>query len=332
MIRLAIIGCGAIVEELHLPAAALVPEVEVMTLVDPDPKRADQLADRFSIGTTATSLDDVGDDVDAILIATPPHVRPQLCKQAFERGWHVLAEKPLANSLAECREMTDAARRAGRILAAAHVYRFWPSRARLKQALDCDEYGRVLRVTVSQGKPYMWNSVTGYTVRREMVPGGVLINAGIHPLDTLLWWFGDPISFDYKDDSLGGLESNVDLKLRFENEMEVRFHQSRTCQLPHEIVIETETHAIHLPTYDRDAFQVSGMGNETTIACSDHETDGLAAGVLQLRDFAASILEERSPKITGEEGTRVIQLIESCYNAKRCRILPTIAPIPGEVW
>jgi predicted dehydrogenase len=52
----------------------------------------------------------------------------------------------------------------------------------------------------------------------------------------------------------------------------------------------------------------------------------------QLIDFAQAITQGRPPKVTGEEGSRVIRLIEQCYAMKKQRPLPGLAPIPGAMW
>jgi predicted dehydrogenase len=52
----------------------------------------------------------------------------------------------------------------------------------------------------------------------------------------------------------------------------------------------------------------------------------------QLADFVAAIREEGAPRVSGEEGTRVIRLVEACYKAKHERQLPLTAPQPGFTW
>ena len=334
IIRLGIVGCGAITESLHLPAAALQNEVVVNSLVDVDLELAARLASRFGIAQVTSSICDCK-DLDAVLIATPPHVRIPLVQQAVSMGLHVLAEKPLGNSWKDCEAQIHAANSAGKILAAAHVYRFWPSRQKIFDAICSQEFGRVQRIDVSQGKPYSWKSVTGYTMQKELVPGGVLINAGIHPLDSLLWWMGDPVSFDYTDDSIGGLESNCFLDMQFAGDIHATLKMSRTSELEHFIHIQTDRGMIDLPTYARDHFFVEQDGVRQKVTCrhkpkTDHEH--LCAARDQLIDFAEAIRLNRPPKVSGEEGARVVRLIEECYRTKKQRPLPKMAPVPGELW
>lgn len=328
-LRLALVGTGAIAEELHIPASQAARNIELVALVDSCATRAQHMGQQFEISRTATDLQAIADDVDAVVLATPPHTHLQLTQQACGLGLHVLCEKPLANTVRECELMCETAVANNCILAAAHVYRFWPSRSTLREHLQSGKWGRVQSVHVSQGRPYSWGATTGYSVRKELVSGGVLINAGIHPLDSLLWWFGDPVAIDYRDDALGGLESNVRLRMEFPGGVSCRFRQSRTCNLKHEIHIDTDSVHIDLPTHDRGGYFVESPGRRKRIECGPDDLSHLQPGINQLEDFSRSILNNDAPRVSGVEGTRVISLIESCYKSKRIRGLPTHVPLPG---
>jgi predicted dehydrogenase len=331
---MAVIGCGAIADSLHLPASRWQRQVTITCVIDRDETLARALAERYDIPRHGTGLEDCL-DVDAVLLATPPHTRVELVREAADRGWHILAEKPIANSTAECLAQVEAANTARVMFAAAHVYRFWASRQRIHEIIRDHEYGDVVRVTVSQGKPYSWKSVTGYTVRKELVPGGVLINAGIHPLDSLLWWLGDPIDVEYHDDALGGLESNFQLRMTFASGTVARLRMSRTTELRHMIRIETTDAVLELPTYATDHFFLIRGGNTQRIACGEKCDSGpehLRPACQQFMDFAQAVAGRGPPRVSGEEGTRVIRLIERCYQLKRTRPLPAVTPAPGELW
>lgn len=331
-LRIAVVGCGLITEQLHLPAIIRADGVQAEALIDSDLSRAAMLARMFSVPHAVKSVSEVAEKVDAVLIATPPHVRVGVMRESLLHSLHVLCEKPLANTVAECEEMLRLAQTTDRVTAVAHVYRFWPVREYLANAFRVNEFGRPLRVLAAQGNPYSWKSVTGYTVRREMVPGGVLINAGIHPLDTLLWWFGEASSFDYHDDALGGLESNCDVTVRFLQGVTARLVMSRTTRLKHVFQIETDSCQIELPTYSRHEFTVRQGNRSRTVRVAEPSDDPLLPAIAQIRDFAQAVKQGSSPRVSIAEGMRVISLVESCYQAKRSRPLPRLAPVPGELW
>lgn len=331
-LRVGIVGCGAIATDLHLPAAARSERCEISAIVDTDLARARAVARQFAVPLAVSSLADLKGQVDAILLATPPHIRIDPIQEAFASGWHVLCEKPLANSVAECELLEQLAERSGSVAGVAHIYRFWPAREYLRRALEAGEFGRPIRAYLSQGNVYSWKSVSGYTVRKELVPGGLLINAGIHPLDTLLWWFGEAIGVEYIDDALGGLESNCHVKLQFRSGVSAELLMSRTTRLKHLMQIETDRGLIDLPTYSRGEFQVHEAGGSRSIQVPDASDDPLLPAVRQLDDFAEAIAAGSTPRVTFSEGKRVIELVERCYLMKRERPLPLRAPVPGAMW
>ncbi len=331
-VRVAIIGCGAIAEMGHIPAARLVEKVHVAALVDTDRARAEELAGRFGVPKVVDSITKVADEMDAVILATPPHIRPVLAEQAFGAGLHVLCEKPLANSGAECKIILAAAKQAKRVLAVAHNNRFLPNRIQVHSLLQQKFLGTLFTVDVEQGGPWDWPTRTGYSVRRDLVPGGVLLNNGLHSLDTLFWWFGTPLDFEYEDDALGGLESNVRIKMDFMGGISCNFRLSRTCTLRNRIAIEGETGNLSVPLFDQAQISVTRNGQTATrkVAASNWDFVGVLAE--QLQDFVLSIETMGMPRVTGAEGLRVIEFIEKCYAAKHQRPLPKRAPIPGLTW
>lgn len=330
--RLAIVGCGAVAEVGHIPAACKLKNVKLVALVDTDIDRAEMLAQRFGVPKAVSSLQNVANDVDVVILATPPHIRPVIAEQAFAAGLHVLCEKPLANTSEECQAILSAATKANRVLAVAHTARFFPNRIHVRSLLKEKFLGKLATVDVEQGDPYSWPTRTGYTVRPDLVPGGVLLNEGVHSLDTLLWWFGSPLDFEYEDDSLGGIESNARMKIRFAGNISCRLRLSRTCKLENRIRLEGEAGSLVLPLYDQAEIVITRGGRTVSEKVAQSNWDFVEVVSEQLQDFAHSIDTERPPRATGEDGLAVVEFIEKCYAAKRQRPLPKVTPIPGLTW
>src|SRR6185503_15963324 len=93
------------------------------------------------------------EDVDAVVIATPPHVHCAQTVAAARQGKHVLVEKPMALDPAECRAMIAACREAGIRLGVAYRRRLFPQVVRMRQMLD---EGAVGRVTLVRGHYSGW--------------------------------------------------------------------------------------------------------------------------------------------------------------------------------
>src|SRR5690349_15950737 len=105
-VRLAIVGCGRITEDSHLPAALKANGIELAALVDPDLTRAGVLKRMYGCSCDlASSLDAVIGRVEGALIATPNHTHVDIARVALERGRPVLIEKPLTPRYAEAEEL-----------------------------------------------------------------------------------------------------------------------------------------------------------------------------------------------------------------------------------
>lgn len=330
--RLAVVGCGAIAEQAHIPGAARVKDVVVVALVDTDERRAQAMASKFGIERATSRLDDLAGHVDGVVLATPPHIRSVLAQQALAQGLHVLCEKPMANSAAECRAMLSAAEQAQRTLAVGHNYRFFPNRAFARNQYKSGALGRMINVNVAQGDPFGGSSRTLYTLRREMVPGGVLLNDGVHILDLLFWWFGEPESFEYLDDSLGGLESNVDVTLKYPDGGTGHFRLSRTSSFPNVVEMQFEHGALTFPIYDMSTLTLERNGRSERMALHTTPWDFVEVAALQLKDFARAATSGAPPAVSGEEGLLTVRFIESCYQRAAQRAHPAKTPLPGVPW
>ena len=331
-LRVAIVGCGAISEQAHIPAAARVDEVRLAALVDTDLAHAKALAAQFNVPTAVSSLQDCWDDIDAVILATPPHVRKSLACQSFHKGLHVLCEKPMANSSAECAEMIASARMAKRTLAVAHTYRFFPNRAYARTIYKSGRLGRMISVHIEQGDPFGWPTRTLYTLRQNMVPGGVLFNEGIHALDLLWWWFGAPETFDYQDDSLGGLESNVRLTLRYKEGGIAHFRLSRTCSLKNEVTMQFEKGIVAFPLYEMAGLTLELNGQSKQLVVHTTPWDFVEVAARQLQDFASAAMQGRPASVPGDEGAVAVNMVESCYEKAARRVRPARTPLPGVTW
>src|SRR5688572_18502139 len=134
--RFGLIGCGGI-GSVRAAAVARLPGAVLSAVADVDVARARLLAAQHRCGVVTDWRRLLHrDDVDAVIVSTPPSLHAEMCIAALEAGKHVLCEKPLARSPAECRAITDTARESGLFLATGFNYRFYPSMRRARELLD----------------------------------------------------------------------------------------------------------------------------------------------------------------------------------------------------
>ena len=144
-VRVAVVGYGYWGSK-HVRVLSTMPDVAV-TVVDSDLGRLAEAAAYYpSVETTATSVDDVLDRVDAVLVATPPASHHDVAMQALRAGRHVLVEKPLATSVAEAESMVAAAAANDVQLTVGHTFEYNPAVRQLRDIIRSGQLGRVLYV------------------------------------------------------------------------------------------------------------------------------------------------------------------------------------------
>ena len=124
MIRVGIIGCGKIAQVRHLPEYAANPHAEVVAYYDKNRARAEEMAAKYG-GDVCDSYFDLlnRNDIDAVSICVENRSHAEISTAALYAGKHVLCEKPMAVTLAECESMVAAAERNGKHLMIGHNMR-----------------------------------------------------------------------------------------------------------------------------------------------------------------------------------------------------------------
>ena len=143
-IGVAIIGCGGITLQNHLPGLALCQDVKVAALCDNNPATLEQARQQTGVSVSSTSYEEIvrRDDVQAVIIATPNVAHPPIAHAAIAAGKHVLSEKPLALNYADAKGMADAADQAGVRHMTAFTYRFVPAMRYLSHLIQQGEMGQ----------------------------------------------------------------------------------------------------------------------------------------------------------------------------------------------
>src|SRR5688500_5874863 len=96
---IALIGCGAITEALHLPALARYPAIIAKAIcIDPNLARARAMVTKFGAARAAERYQDVMTEVDGAIVAVPPKLHYPVAMDLLAANVHVLCEKPLAES------------------------------------------------------------------------------------------------------------------------------------------------------------------------------------------------------------------------------------------
>jgi predicted dehydrogenase len=128
-VGVAMIGCGGIALQNHLPGFALCPQARVVALCDTNPAVLERAKSQTGIAAAFADWQDVlkRPDVDAVVIATPNFTHAPIALAAIAAGKHVMCEKPISMNLTEAKQMLAAAEAAGIVHMTAFTYRFVPA-------------------------------------------------------------------------------------------------------------------------------------------------------------------------------------------------------------
>jgi predicted dehydrogenase len=349
-IRTALVGCGK-VGHIHATCLQREREAELVAVCDAQADRATAFAAQYGgrpFADFGTLLRET--QPQAVLIATPHPLHAIPAIAAAQAGAHVLVEKPLAATLADCDAMIAAARNTGVQLGVISQRRFYAPVQRMKAAIDAGKLGRpALGVFIM----YSWRDPAYYRSdpwRGQWATegGGVLVNQSPHQLDLLQWFMG-PIA------EISGCWANVNhpaievddtavAVLRFKNGGLGSIVTS-VAQRPG---IYTKVHihgtsgaSVGVET-DRGATFVAGMsrveepalndiwtipGEEHLLAQFQAEDRVRFAQIdatthyhaLQIRDFLQAIRAGRAPSVTGEEGRVVVEMFTAIYRSQQER-------------
>ncbi|MBV6521947.1 MAG: Myo-inositol 2-dehydrogenase [Gemmatimonadaceae bacterium] len=191
-LRFGLIGCGDI-GRLRVDALARSPGCKLSVVADADQNRARS----FAQGSDVAVADDwralvAREDVDAVLVCTPPRLHAEMCIGAAEHGKHVLCEKPLAFDADEARSIVAAGERYGVRIATGFNYRFYPSFAKAKAILADGRIGRIDHIRSFGGySATSHNQAWVHDV--NTVGGGAMRDVGIHLLDLTRDMLGDVV-------------------------------------------------------------------------------------------------------------------------------------------
>jgi len=350
VIRTAVVGPGKVAHN-HARALMALPESNFVAICGRNREKVENFAMQYNVAAysdVSEMVDKAGVETVVICTPHPAHTGPAIA--AMQAGAHVLVEKPLATTLADCDAMIEAAKKNGVQLGVVSQRRFYDPVRRVKAAIEAGKIGRPLLGTVVI---LGWRDEAYYTSDPwrgtwDAEGGGVLVNQAPHQLDLLQWLMG-PIeeSFGYWD-NLNHPYIEVDdtalAVLRFKNGGlgsivvsnsqkpgiygKVHIHGSNGAS----VGVQTEGGAMFVAGVSEiaepplnDLWTVPGEEHLLEQWQTEDRTAFAVGNItqhyfdLQNRDFLRAILENRAPMITGEQGRVTVEIFTSIYRSQRER-------------
>ena len=194
-IRLGIIGVGQISVREHLPAFYQDSRCRVIAVADPDESRIRLAQEDF--GVPGAYLDWrcmlAEAELDAITIATPPRFHHEIAMAVLEKGIPILLEKPVTVDLEQLDDIIAASQAKACLVMAKQPFRYEAVFDLGKQVIERGELGVILAVQARFGHPgpQHWAPDSPWYFHRDVAGGGVLMDLGVHIIDTVCYLLGD---------------------------------------------------------------------------------------------------------------------------------------------
>jgi predicted dehydrogenase len=147
-LRIGVVGYGYWGSK-HVRVLSGLPNVDVV-VIDPDPARLAEAHRVHGPLQGASHLEECLDDLDGVVVATPPADHAPLAMTALDARKGVLVEKPLAITVADAEAMVDLAASRGACLMAGHTFEYNPAVWKLKELIDSGELGRILYIDTAR--------------------------------------------------------------------------------------------------------------------------------------------------------------------------------------
>lgn len=192
MIRLGLIGCGNMGSAHRRGLEQLKGRARVVATVDLDEALAQTTAEALGAEMATTEYRRIIDRIDAAIVVLPHHLHYPVGLDLLEAGKHLLMEKPLANSEAQCLDLIQAAESRGLTFMVAYCMRFHPLLEEMERLIREKSYGEIFQLSIwteqhTQREPGSWMH------RIATLGGGQLFSHGCHYVDLLLAWLGEPL-------------------------------------------------------------------------------------------------------------------------------------------
>jgi predicted dehydrogenase len=333
-LRIAVIGVG--MGSGHISGYQKDGRAEVVAICDISPDRLKAAGKRFEVECLYEQGERMFEEVelDAVSVAVPNKFHAPLTIAALKRGLHVLCEKPMAMTVKEAEQMLAAAKQARRNLMINFSYRFSDMSFALKQQVDAGVVGDIYFGRTVWHRRRGIPGFGGWFTDKEMAGGGPLIDLGVHRVDLALWLMGYPEPVSITGSTYNEIAGPLAKRARRTYTVEdlaagmIKFDNGATLiveaswavnnRLGEEMITQlygTKGGLVQRNVngqYEFEAELYTDEGGHLFTKKLDWST---ARAPSAYSEFVSSILEERPPLATGEDGLKVMKILEGLYKS-----------------
>ena len=332
MLRVAIIGTGAISPSHIKGYLSFKEECKIVALCDLYEEKADAVNKEFGLEAAVYTdyqqmLDE--EELDLVSICTPPYTHADIAIHSLDKSVNVLVEKPMASSLEECDAMLEAAKRNKKKLSVVAQNRFTTPMMRLKHVLDSGLAGDIVHTQVDS---HWWRGHSYYDLwwrgTWEKEGGGCTLNHAVHHIDIFQWMNGAP-------DEITAITTNTSHDNAEVEDLSVAIGKYQTGALAQitssvvhhgeeqQLIFQGKHARISVPwkvkasTPKENGFPEENPDLEEQLTQAYYEVPELEyeGHTGQIKDVLDAIVEDKPVLVDGEQGRQTLALITAIYES-----------------
>ncbi|MDH7480393.1 MAG: Gfo/Idh/MocA family oxidoreductase [Armatimonadota bacterium] len=338
-VRWGVIGAGGIALRRTIPEAlSMCDTMELVSVMDIDKERARAVAEKFNVPHYCNSEEELlAQDIDAVYIATPLDVHCKQVIQAAEAGKHILCEKPMAATSEEVDMMEAAVKKAGVKFMLGFCMR---NNVYNRKARELVQSGALGRMVMGRAQLTCWYPPIPGAWRQDISKshGGSLIDMGTHCLDLLEWimnakivevtGFQDLLVHSYPTK----VEDTSTIVVRFSNgahgivdnyfnlpdaaaQNTLELHGTKGSIIGQGTIGQDPTGKMFSIIQPEETGYDANQVRNIEAAREEYHLQGVSLYGQMINAMNESIIEDKEPPVTLEDGRHSVKLVEAIYKA-----------------
>jgi predicted dehydrogenase len=334
-INLGVIGLGVGVG--HLRSYQEYSSSKVVAICDKNKDLLKKVSKEYKVSSTFTDIDEMLDaslNLDAVSIALPNYLHAPVTIKALNHGLHVLCEKPMAMNAKEAEDMVSAAKKNKKKLMIDFSYRFIDHNIALKKFIDNDGIGEIYYCYTACHRRCGIPNIGSWFGIKAFSGGGSLIDLGVHRLDLAMWFMNYPkvisvlartfdflgkriasekrVKFDVEDLAVAFLILENNIILMLEASWDGYFEKKENMVTQ---ILGTKGGIIQKNVNEGYEFEakicseIAGCQINSTIFDAKNVTKDA------MKYFVDSIVYDKDPIVTAEEGLENMRIIDAIYKS-----------------
>ena len=317
MVRVGVVGVGGMGRG-HCKALKSVQNCQFTAVTDVNAKAVNGAASEFGVKPFANRAG-MFDEVDAIVVATPPWYHAEVAVDAAKKGIHVFCEKPLSADLDDADAMIAATDDAGVVLMVGMVLRFYPEHELGRKMVDDGLIGDIVYLETDYCGKYSGPRTPPETWFGKM--GGYLEN-GVHKSDLINWFGGELESVSAEVGSFSGNEDWEDYAMtliRYKSQAVgvLRWGGFMGARGSRGTIIDGTKGSMKLDMDSGNVYhKLMGESEWTESIPPNKGADGV---VRELQHFVDCINDNRKPIVDGRDGRSCVEIVLASYKSAKER-------------